>query len=528
MKRWLSIILPVFLLGSLIVWRLDQKRAENAEQGQQRGAKMKGPAVAALAGVEIRDLVSTFSATGSVEAPLSVKIAPKITGRIEMLRVQEGDRVKKGQTLVKIDSSEVEANVQQQMANVAEAQYRLAQAQMNQNPADVAVNTQISQQKANVTSAGADYNQTMKSYEAQLAGSVANLSDSQSKIENTKAAVRSAEANLANAKTKFDRIEGLYKKGFIAAQEVDDARAAVTVQKSSVEIAEGLLNSAIAQKESVQQQNNIVKAKGAADIEASKAKLAQAEAALEYAQANTSQKSAYRQSISALKSSVVAAQASLRSAQAKRRDTVLISPLDGYVTGRFSDPGAIASPSQPVLDVKFVKQVWVSVPVPEDVCAKLHIGQPAKISFDSLPGRQFNASVLQINPSAESANRQFTIRVILSNKDNLLKPGMFAHVSIETDRIKNAVVVPREAILRDKDGAYVMTVGVDMKAKRCPVSPQAEDDKYVSIGDALKPGVKVVTMSAMPIKDGQTVVGGGRKGGRGSQGRSETRGAYKR
>lgn len=524
MKRWLGVILPVFLLGSLIAWRLDQKRAENADQNQQRGMKMKGPAVAALAGVEIRDLVTTFDATGSVEAPMSVKIAPKITGRIEMLNVQEGDRVRKGQVLVQIDSSEVEANVQQQMASVAEAQYRLAQAQMNQNPADVAVNTQISQQKANLASAKADYNQTKKSYDAQIAAANANLNDAQSKIENTKASLRSAQANLANAQTKFDRIESLYKKGFIAAQEVDDAKATVVVQKSAVEIAEGQLNSATAQKESIQQQFHIVKAKGTADIEASRAKLAQAEAALEYAQANTSQKSAYRQSISALRSSVAAAQASLRSAQSKRRDTVLISPLDGYVTGRFADPGAIASPSQPVLDVKFVKQVWVSMPVPEDVCAKLHIGQPAKISFDSLPGRLFEASVLQINPSAESASRQFTIRVILSNANNLLKPGMFAHVSIEVDRIKGAVVVPREAVQHDKDGAYVMTVGSDNKAKRCPIEPQAEDAKFISIGNALRPGTKIVTMSAMPIKEGQMVVPGG---GKGRRGRSGSRGADK-
>ncbi|MEI6915172.1 MAG: hypothetical protein WCL39_08590, partial [Armatimonadota bacterium] len=82
MKRRLRVILPVLFLGLLIVWRLGQNRAENADQSQQRATKMKSAAVAALAEVEVRDLVSTFEATGSVEAPLSVKIAPKITGRI--------------------------------------------------------------------------------------------------------------------------------------------------------------------------------------------------------------------------------------------------------------------------------------------------------------------------------------------------------------------------------------------------------------------------------------------------------------
>lgn len=512
MKRWVCILLPVLILGSLIGWRFVQKRSDEAAMGQQRGARMKGPASVALAPVQIRDIISTFECMGSAEAPIGVKIAPKITGRIMTLDLHEGDRVKKGQVLVRIDSSDVEAAVQQQMAAVAEAQYRLAQAQIAQNPTDVGINSQIIQQKSNVASAKADYNQVKTSYAAQIAATNANITDASSKIENAKATLRSAQANLDNAQTKHDRIVSLYKKGFIAAQDVDDAKAVVAVQKSQVEIAQGQINSATAQREALQQQLNIVKAKEKSDIAASKAKLAQATASLEYAQANTSQKSAYRQSIAALKASVAAAQASLRSAEAKRNDTVLVCPLDGYVTGRYSDPGAIASPSQPVLEVQFVKQIWVTLPVPEEVCAKIHIGQPAKLVFDTFPGRTFSASIVQINPSANVQNRQFTVRAILSNSDNLLKPGMFAHASIETDRIRNAVVVPREAVQRDREGTFMMTVGPDRKAKRIPVTPQAEDDKFVSIGDALRPGQKVIVMSAMPVKDGQTVMSGRRNG----------------
>lgn len=513
MKRFFSVLIPVLILGSLISWRLIQKGASSTEQGGQKGRK--GPAVVSLAKVEVRDLAHVFEAAGTVEAPLSVKIAPKITGRIVSLDVREGDRVSKGQALVRIDDSQIEANVRQQMANVAEAQYRLAQAQMNQNPADVSINTQITQQKANVTSAQADYKQVQKSFDAQLAAANANLSDSDSKIENAKASVRSAQANIDNAQTKFDRISSLFKKGYVAAQEVDDAKAALTVQKSALDIAQGQLKSVTAQREAVAQQLVVVKAKGEADIESAKAKLDQAKASLEYAKANTSQKSAYRQSISALKASVDAAQAQLASAQSQRRDTVLTCPLEGYVTGRFADPGAIASPTQPVLAVQFIKQVWVSIPVPEEVCSKLHIGQPAKITFDSFPDRTFEASVVQINPSADLQSRQFTVRVIMSNAENLLKPGMFAHVAIETERIKNAISVPREAVQKDRKGTYVMTLAEDKTAKRVDVTPQGEDTDYIAIGNAMKPGEPVVTLSAMPLKEGQKLVPGGRKGKRG-------------
>ncbi|MEN6371809.1 MAG: efflux RND transporter periplasmic adaptor subunit [Armatimonadota bacterium] len=512
MKRWLSIVLPVFLLGSLVSWRLVQKRAQNAAQSQQMGARMKGPVSVALGKVEIKDLSSTFDAMGSVEAPMSVKIAPKTTGQIEYLDVHEGDRVRKGQILVKISASDVEAQVQQAMAAVAEARYRLAQAQMTQNPTDVSVNTQITQQKSALASAVADYEQARKSADAQISAAQANLKDSESKIANAKAAVNSAQANVDNAQTKFDRIQSLYEKGYIAAQDVDDAKAALTVQKSNLEIANGQLRSTFLQKDAVAEQLNVTKAKAASDTAAAKAKLTQTKASLTYATANTSQKSAYRQSIAALRASVDAAVAGLRSAQSKRQDTVLRSPLDGFVTGRYADPGAIASPTQPVLAVQFTKQIWVSVSVPEDVCARIHIGQPSKLSFDAFPDKTFEASVIQINPSADSMSRQFTVRVIMANPNNKFKPGMFAHVSIETDHVHNAIVVPREAVLTDRDGKYLMTVEADKTAKRIPVTPQGGDESFINIGSALKPGDSVITMSSMPVKDGQMVKTGSPRG----------------
>ena len=506
MKRWLAVLLPIFVLTTLIAWRINQKRTDAADQAQQRTSRTKAPARASFAVVEVRDIVHTYEATGSVEAPLSVKIAPKMTGRIEYLAVHEGDRVKRGQVLVRIDSSNVEAQVQQQMAAVAEAQYRLAQARLTQNPNDVSVQTQIRQQNAATTSAKADYVQVKVTSEAEIAAALAGLNDATSKIENAQAGINGAQANLDNAKTRYSRVHSLYEKGFVAAQNVDDAKAAVTVQESALQIAQGQLKSATSQREAAGQHHEIAKAKAKADVEASAARLAQAIAALDYAQANTAQKSAYRESIAALQASVDAARASLASAQSARSDTVLISPLDGYVTGRLADPGAIASPSQPVISVQFTRQIWVTAAVPEDVCARLHIGQLAQISLDAFGDRRFTASIIQINPSADPQSRQFTVRVILSNPDNALKPGMFGRVKFVTQTFAGVNVVPREAVQIGKDGQFVMTVDSRQNAMRMPVTVTAEDENYVCIGSALKPGDKVVTLSAMPIREGQKVM----------------------
>jgi RND family efflux transporter MFP subunit len=445
--------------------------------------------------------------------------------------VREGDRVRKGDVLVRIDPSEVEAQVRQQRAAVAEARYRLAQAKLTQNPTTVGINTQIRQQKASVASARAEYNQVRHNADAQLATVRASVTDYQGRvqsaeasIENAKAAIDSANANLDNAKSKYNRVYDLYKQGFIAAQEVDDAKAAVSVQQSALEITRGQLRSATAQRESIiaqkkaaEQQVSITEAKTTADIEAAKAKLEQAFASVDYAQANTVQKSAYQQSIAALQASVDAAIAGLRSAEARRADTVLRSPMDGVVTGRYLDPGAVVTAGQAVLSVQFMHQIWVSISVPEELIPKLHLGQQASIQLDAYPKRPFTGSIIQINPAADAQSRQFTVRVILDNHENQLHPGMFARVSLITDRTPKAIVVPREAIQHDRSGEFITVVPKNMKAERRFVTTGASGTDVVAITQGIKPGEKVVVMSASPVKEGQLVRAGRKGNHRGGQ-----------
>ncbi len=188
---------------------------------------------------------------------------------------------------------------------------------------------------------------------------------------------------------------------------------------------------------------------------------------------------------------------------------MLKAPLDGVVTARFADPGAIASSGQPIIAVQFVRQIWVTIAVPEEISPKLHIGQPAKVTLDALPGRLFNGSVIQVNGAADPQSRQLMARVILDNKEGIFKPGMYARVAIETDRVRSAIVVPREAVQRGKDGSYVVVVDAANKAAHRVVSVGAQDAVGIAIESGVRPGERVVIMSASPIRDGQTVRTGG-------------------
>lgn len=513
-KRGIYIIVPIAVLFALIGWRMSIKRSELAASMSQHSGRGKTPSVA-VAPVQLRDIVQTFETTGNIEAPLDVNIAPKITGRVDYLQVSEGDKVRKGQVLIKIDPSQVEAEVGQQKAAVAEAKYRLAQAQLTQNATNMGVSTQIRQQKAAAASAAADYDQAQKNNDAQLASASASISDCEGKIavadaaiENAQASITSAQANLDNARTKYNRMLELYNKGYVAAKDQDDAKAILTTSEAALTVARGQLksanaqhDSALAQKRVAEQQASIIKSKGKADIEAAKAKLIQANASVDYAQANTSQEAAYQQSIAALQSAVDAAKAGLRSSEAKRSDTVLVSPMDGYITGRNVDPGAVVTAGQSVISVKFMKQIWVTIAVPEEVVSKLHFGQPAKIILDAFKGRSFTGNIVQINPSADTQSRQFTVRIGMDNAKNLFKPGMFAHVSIEIEHIKDTLSVPREAVQRDRLGEYVMAINQG-KVERREITVGASDAGFIGILRGVSLGEKVVTMTSFPLKDG--------------------------
>jgi HlyD family secretion protein len=532
MKKWIAVLTPVVLLVGLVGWRLEQKVATAAEQARVRDMRKNAPVPVTVVQVGRRDIIGTFNSIGNVESPFNVKIAPKTTGRVIYLQVREGDPVKQGQVLARIDTSEIEAQVRQQEAQVAEARYRLAQARITQAPTNVTVQSQLRQQEATLSNSNAVYNQAVQNDSAQRAAAEAAVTDAEGKVNsaaatvaNAKAAIRSAEANLANAKSKFDRINDLYKQGFTAAQDVDDARTTVQVQEGALDVAKGGLDSAKAQLDSAnaqlnsaRQQARITVTKGKTDIIAAKSQVKQSRATLATAKANISQTPAYQQNLAALQAAVDAAVAQLHDSQAQLADAVLTSPVSGFVTARYLDPGSVASPSQPILAVQVVRQVFVTVPAPEEESRLLTPGQIGTVRFDAMPGKTFTGKVVQVNPAADPTSRQFNVRLILDNPRNVLRPGMFARVSIVTSRARNVIAVPREAVKIGREENTVTVVADDTASIRS-VETGVQDANGIAITSGLREGEKIVVMSASTVKDGQKVrVGGSHHGSRG-QGR---------
>ncbi len=485
-------ILPIVALGGLVGWRYNEKKQAERELEQKSAAGRSAAPPVEIAEATSRAMIATLDAVGTLESPYRVQISSKTTGVIEYLEAREGDVVKKGQMLVRINPSDLQDQVLQQSANVASAKSRLAEARIGTEPTATGVQAQLRQQEAEVESAEADRNQVVQNHESQVAAAQAQVTDAQARV-------RQVQSSLKNAEAQYTRVKTLVDKGFLARQELETAEMKVEVEQSALEAAR-------AQQKIAEEQVAIVRRKGQADITAAEAGLKRARASLSAAKANLAQTSAYRENIEALQASVRSSEAQMRQAQTRLAETSLRSSIDGIVTSREADPGALATPGAPILVVQHLDWLFLRASLPVEESKNVRIGQTAEIRFDALPNRVFEGKVTHINPAADLRSRQFEIQIRLDNASGEMRPGMYGQVAVLLRRIEAEVVVPREAVKTGPDGkASVMVINERGEAERREVTVGASDAEGVQVLSGVRFGERVVVLSFRPIQDGQKV-----------------------
>jgi len=527
MRSWLIAGIPLAIILALVGWRVQGENAAAAKLEEQQKARRGAATSVEVAVAGPRTMAESIEAIGSVESPFTIRLSPRASGFIEDVSVREGDAVRAGQVLVKIDPREANAASMQQRASVTEARARLAEAEATASATDVGVQTEIRQARAELTSAEANLNQLERNEEALIASAEDAVADAASRVaaaeadvRNAEAEIRAAEAGRANAKTRLDRAKSLAERGFVAQAEVDNAQAAfesadaqVGVQRAEREASLSAVTGAKTQRAAAEKQLAITKRRTAADIAASRAQVEQARAALQAAIAQQSRSGAYRRNLEALRANVAAAEAQLSQAQVRVSDANLTSPIDGTVTERLADPGSLATPGQPVLVVQNLKWVIVRASIPVDRASQVATGQAATVRIDGESTAR-NGSVWQVNQSADRRSRQFDVLIRLDNSDGRLRPGMFGRVAINLSRGDVAVALPVNAVKESEEGKTVTIVGADDTAQTVPVTTGEERGGYVEIKTGVRPGERVVILSYSPVRDGAKV----RIGGPGSEG----------
>jgi Cu(I)/Ag(I) efflux system membrane fusion protein len=187
----------------------------------------------------------------------------------------------------------------------------------------------------------------------------------------------------------------------------------------------------------------------------------------------------------------------------------LRSPLTGTVLTKNAFVGQHVTPQTELYTVADLSTVWVQAKVYEYELPHVKEGQPATVRLAALPGRELTGKVVFVQPTVEEPARTVQVRVELPNKDDLLKPGMFANVVIEHEMGKG-LLVPASAVLRtgERDVAY----RVAEPGRFVPVEVEVGSLRYgdrLRVLKGLKAGEQVVTSANFLIDSESRLRAGG-------------------
>lgn len=341
--------------------------------------------------------------TGTIEGT-QVDVSAKMTGRIVELPVREGQRIERGQMLARLEAPELTAEVRR-----AEAAVRTATAHLRDLQAGSRVE-EIREAEARAARA-----------EAQLEDLLAGAR--RQEIEQARAALRNATVTREWTDQDFRRVRALYDRELVAAQELDRARQAFEV--------------AAANEQGARERLALLEA-GPRTHEVSAAR-AEVRAARERAALLKAGPRA--EAVLAARAQVAEAEAALELARARAAEARLVAPINGVVLRKNLELGETAGPGTAILTLLDPGDLWLRAYVPETDVGRIRIGQPAAVSVDAFPGREFPGTIGEIASEAEFTPRNvqtkkervnlvFRVKIALRNADGVLKPGLPADAVI--------------------------------------------------------------------------------------------------
>lgn len=182
-------------------------------------------------------------------------------------------------------------------------------------------------------------------------------------------------------------------------------------------------------------------------------------------------------------------------------DTPVAAPIAGTIVQRKVGPGqyVAAGSNDPVFVVGDLSTVWVTAYVRESDIAKVSVGQDASFTVLAYPDRVFRGTVDYVAAAIDPASRRLMVRATVDNAEGLLKPEMFATVSICTKRDVVSAAVPREALVYDGPQTRAWVARADRTIEVRDVKLGMTDGRLVQIVEGLSPGESVVVRGTLFI-----------------------------
>lgn len=357
-----------------------------------------------------------FTYSGTVQAD-SASVGSTAGGRVTSIAVADGQRVRKGETIVTFDDRQLRAAYLSAVATRDQAYAQLHDLEAGPRAADIA--------KAQANAAQAD-----AAYEQARLNQPQTVQAARSGVESAKADDAAAHAASDKAARDEKRSRSLYAEGAISSQVMDAAHAAAEAARGAAQAADAHLQQATAQLDSVESGSAAQTVSSAAEAAAA----AHAELSLVVAGTRPDQ-------LAQARAAAKAADANVAAASARLAETRVVAPADGVVDGLDLRPGDLVAAGAAVAQIDEFGDPWVRIYVTQSDMQRVKVGAVVRVRSDALAGREFDGRIETIDARAQFTPRDvqtaedradlaFGLKVRIEDADRALRAGTTVDVAL--------------------------------------------------------------------------------------------------
>ena len=355
-----------------------------------------------------------LNVSGNIELT-EVDISFKTAGRLVTLAVEEGDQVKKGALIARLDQEELLQRRESAAASLDSTRSRLLQS-------GTAIEYQRQQAEAQLSRSRAELDQAKAVLQELEIGS------RRQEIESAKAALARAKAEQQRAQADWERAQSLYKDKDISTARYDEAKA-------QFESAQAQLQQATEQFDLVQEGPR------KEDIDGAKAQVERAKANVRLAEAARLELKRLQEEQLARKADTRQANAQLDVQETLLKNAEVTAPMDGVVLVKSAEPGEVLAAGTTVVTLGNLAKPWLRAYINEQDLGRVKLGTAVKVTTDSFPGKTYSGRVSFIASEAEFTPKQiqtqeervklvYRIKIDVDNPAGELKSNMPADAEI--------------------------------------------------------------------------------------------------
>lgn len=338
-----------------------------------------------------------------------VDMSFKTAGRIIELTVREGDWVKKGQVIARLDDAQLSHQRDRDEASVSTAQSQYEQLQTAIEYQRATIESDIATRRAEVAQAQARLDDL-------LAGS------RQQEIAQAQAAVTDARAWNDVAKSDWDRAQTLYSREDISRAQFDQARTKVESTAAQLKQAEERLAL-------------VMEGPRKEEIVAARAAVTRTQAAVATAEANKIELKRKQQELAGRSAEIARNRAQVGITQAQIDDTTIVAPIDGVILVKAAEAGEVVAAGTTIVSIGDLDHPWLRAYINQTDLGRIHLGGTASLSTDSFPDKRYEGRISFIASEAEFTPKQiqtkeervklvYRIKIDVDNKEHELKNNM--------------------------------------------------------------------------------------------------------